>query len=247
MKKKKKATPKKRGILAKVKNSREKTRATKYSSPQYLATTYGLTDLQVLFCHEYMVDLNIRSAGVRAGLSPMTAYEYSGNKNIQSAINYLMQKRVQRTQITADKVLQELAKIGFHDVKHFLDYDENGVVSYKPSDLVDTAPIAEISQIATKHGTSTRLRFHDKLKSLELLGKHLNIFQEDEDAKTPKVTVNVLHTDNPNFTIKLDGREPKAILNPARPHLPTVLIEEAKFTTVDKKNKGKTKKNANKN
>ena len=69
------------------------------------------------FCWEYLVDLNATQAAIRTGYSKRSAYSI-GYENlqklkIQSYINNLMIWRSLRTQVTADRVLEELAKIAF--------------------------------------------------------------------------------------------------------------------------------------
>ena len=69
-----------------------------------------LTDLQKKFIKEYLIDLNITAAALRAGYSEKTAYsigqETFNKPHIQAAIQKEMNKRAERTEITADKVLQ---------------------------------------------------------------------------------------------------------------------------------------------
>ena len=72
---------------------------------------------QKRFCEEYLVDLNATQAAIRAGYSEKTAYsmghENRQKQKIQTYINHLMKWRSLRTQVTADRVLEELAKIAF--------------------------------------------------------------------------------------------------------------------------------------
>lgn len=67
-------------------------------------------DRQEKFCQEYIVDLNQTQAAIRAGYSTKTADVQASrlltNVKIQARIQELMKKREQRTEITADKVLQ---------------------------------------------------------------------------------------------------------------------------------------------
>ena len=69
------------------------------------------------FCWEYLVDLNATQAAIRAGYSKRSAYsigyENLQKHKIQTYINNLMIWRSLRTQVTADRVLEELAKIAF--------------------------------------------------------------------------------------------------------------------------------------
>ena len=72
---------------------------------------------QKRFCEEYIVDLDPTQAAIRAGYSEKTAYSM-GHENlrkgaIQSYIHLSMSVRSLRTKVTADRVLQELAKIAF--------------------------------------------------------------------------------------------------------------------------------------
>jgi len=75
------------------------------------------TPKQKRFCEEYMVDLNATKAAIRAGYSKKTAYSI-GQENLKKNVirRYIhdsMIARSLRTQVTADRVLQELAKIAF--------------------------------------------------------------------------------------------------------------------------------------
>ena len=69
------------------------------------------------FCEEYLVDLNATQAAIRAGYSKRSAYsigfENLTKQKIQRHINNLTVWRSLRTQVTADRVLEELAKIAF--------------------------------------------------------------------------------------------------------------------------------------
>lgn len=76
-----------------------------------------LTAKQERFCREYIIDLNATQAAIRAGYSKKTANRIASENlsklDIQKKIQELQQERAERTEITQDKVLKELAGIGF--------------------------------------------------------------------------------------------------------------------------------------
>ena len=76
-----------------------------------------LTAKQERFCREYIIDLNATQAAIRAGYSKKTANRIASENlsklDIQKKIQELRQERAERTEITQDKVLKELAGIGF--------------------------------------------------------------------------------------------------------------------------------------
>ncbi len=76
-----------------------------------------LTPKQKSFCEQYLVDDNATQAAIRAGYSKKSAYS-TGHDNlknieIQRYISELKEARSLKNQVTADRILQELAKIGF--------------------------------------------------------------------------------------------------------------------------------------
>ena len=80
-----------------------------------------LTPKQRAFVREYLIDLNATQAAIRAGYSEKAARSVAAENltkpNIASAIDAAMKLRAERTDITADRVLKELAKIGFADIR----------------------------------------------------------------------------------------------------------------------------------
>jgi len=103
----------------------------------------GLTARQSRFAAEYLLDLNATQAAVRAGYSSRTAESTGprllGKMHVAEAVRAAMEKREQRTGITQDRVLQELARIAFFDIRTL--YREDGSLK-KPSELDDDAAAA---------------------------------------------------------------------------------------------------------
>lgn len=162
-----------------------------------------LTAKQRAFVREYLVDLNATQAAIRAGYSEDTAYAI-GAENLRkpqlaSAIDAAMKLRSERTQITADMVLKELAKIGFADIRRAVkwqssliteeDNPEGGdtvifktivtnnvqLVSSEEIDDETAAAVSEISQNATG---GLKIKLHDKRAALVDIGKHLGMFTD---------------------------------------------------------------------
>ena len=75
-------------------------------------TTAGLTPKQQKFVQEYLIDLNASRSAVRAGYSQRNADkigpELLGKTRVARAIQEAQQHQSERTQITADLVLQGL-------------------------------------------------------------------------------------------------------------------------------------------
>jgi len=134
-----------------------------------------LTPKQARFCSEYIVDLNGTQAAIRAGYSPNAANEIAAallaKTSIQSSVSELQEDREKRTQITQDKVLSAHATIAFLDVKKA--FDENGVLL--PANKLPPEVSRAVSAIETVDGKLTKLRFADRGKSLEMLGRHLGM------------------------------------------------------------------------
>lgn len=79
----------------------------------------NLTPKQARFCEEYLVDCNGRQAAIRAGYSRKTANQIASQNlaklNIQNRIREMQQEASKRLRISADRVLNEIAKVAFED------------------------------------------------------------------------------------------------------------------------------------
>lgn len=143
-----------------------------------------LTPKQLRFVEEYLVDLNATQAAIRAGYSAKTAGQIGERLlkkvEIQQALSDGMKKREQRTEITQDMVVAELAKIAFSDQRKVMMWGPSGVKLRDSESLAedDAAIVSEVSETITAAGGSLKLKTHDKVKALELLGKHLGMFKD---------------------------------------------------------------------
>lgn len=104
---------------ARSKNAQGKTSASKADFKQERA----LTAQQQLFVDEYIIDLNGTQAAIRAGYAEssarVTASRLLTIDNIQDAIAEARKEQQKRTQITADRVLLEVARLAMYDPRKF--------------------------------------------------------------------------------------------------------------------------------
>lgn len=141
-----------------------------------------LTKKQKMFVEEYMIDLNATQAAIRAGYKPETAYSI-GNENlrkpeVKSRIDVLMAERSKRTGVNADRVVRELAKIAFGNATDVVDFDNATLKDNVSEDDLAMLQSVKVRVIPTQNGKGIEreIKFADKLKALELLGKHLGIY-----------------------------------------------------------------------
>ncbi|HUU16524.1 MAG TPA: terminase small subunit [Sedimentisphaerales bacterium] len=161
-----------------------------------------LTDKQERFCQEYIIDLNATQAAIRAGYSKKTARikgcQLLTKVNIQNKIQKLKAERSDRVQIEADSVVKELAIVAFSNIRDYLTVDEDGDVFLKGFDKIDAEKLAAIESIKTnttsnkggnREYTTTQFKLHSKLNALEQLGRHLGIYEKDnEQSRTIPTT-----------------------------------------------------------
>lgn len=150
-----------------------------------------LTPKQARFVHEYLIDLNATQAAIRAGYKEKAARAVAAENltkpNIQAAIKEAREAQEARTQITADRVLQELAAIAFADASEYQTLEDDNLV------LLDSRQIPAEKRKAIqgykrgKFGPEVILA--DKIKALELIGKHLGMFEKAEDTDAQGVNV----------------------------------------------------------
>lgn len=152
-----------------------------------------LTDKQEQFCIEYLLDLNATQAAIRAGYSKHTAQRI-GSENlskplIKDRIHELRKTLQINTLVTAERVVNELAKIGFSNLKEYLKSD-NAItdISKLPDDV---AAAVESIQTDIRHDSGdsdgytekVKIKLHSKLGALTDLGRHLGIFEKDNSQK----------------------------------------------------------------
>ena len=128
-----------------------------------------LTAKQERFAAEYLVDLNATQAAIRAGYSKKTAYSI-GDENLRkpeiaSAIQAEMDKRSERTDITADYVLQSIVST---------------MERCKQAEAVFNRRGEHVEVETPDGGMALAYTFNAMgvLKGAELLGKHLKLFTD---------------------------------------------------------------------
>lgn len=141
----------------------------------------GLTPKQKRFVEEYLIDLNATAAAWRAGYkNPEIGRQLLAKNNVKKAIEEALAKRSARTEITQDRVLKELARIAFLDPRKVFKWGPGGVTLLPSEGLTEdeAAAVCEVSQTFSDTGGSMKGKLLDKLKALELLGKHLGMFTD---------------------------------------------------------------------
>jgi phage terminase small subunit len=141
----------------------------------------ALSLMQQLFAQEYLVDLNATQAAIRAGYSPATARSQGQrlltNVDIEKFIQNAMDRRSERTGITADRVLQDLAAIGFASIGDYLTVNEYGNPTLNFENLTRDQ-MASIRYIKIESDTNGRrkiqVKMSDKLAALIVMGRHLD-------------------------------------------------------------------------
>ena len=144
-----------------------------------------LTRKQALFVQEYLLDLNATQAAIRAGYSKKSAKEIGHENltkpNIEAAIQAGMNSRAERTEITADRVVEELAIVAFSNAADFFEWGPKGI-KVKDMNTLTTEQrrvVAEVSETVTQFGGTVRVKLADKLKALEMIGRHLGMFTDN--------------------------------------------------------------------
>ena len=83
--------------------------------------------------------------------------------------------------ITPKKVVEELAAIGFASATNFLRVSE-GELTVCDTDTLSKADRAAIASIE-RSSNGIKLKFYDKMKALELLGKYMGMFEGKDDGE----------------------------------------------------------------
>ena len=155
-----------------------------------------LTAKQEMFCLEYLIDLNATQAAIRAGYSEKTAHSI-GNENlikplIQDRISELNTKRLDSVDLDAKYVLKRLVEIDSLDVidildsdgcmKQIIDWPKEWRTSISGLDINEMI-VGDISSVVKK------IKWPDKLKNLELLGRHVDIKAWDGESSSSDVPI----------------------------------------------------------
>lgn len=147
----------------------------------------ALTRKQKAFVEEYLIDLNATQAAIRAGYSAKCANE-QGSQNlaklsIMQAISERMAERSKRTGVNQDRIVQELAKVAFVKMTDIVDRDGEIKESANEDDLSCIESIKyKYSDMDTGSSVEREVKIASKLKALELLGKHLGMWNDKLDV-----------------------------------------------------------------
>lgn len=152
----------------------------------------ALTEKQKRFIEEYLIDLNATQAAIRAGYSPATAKEVGCQNltklNIRTCIDKAIAERSKRTGVNADRIIEELAKIAFLNPTDLIDVNNAALKANVVPE--DTAAIqsVKVKTIPTRNGEGVEreIKVADKIKALELLGKHVGMFRDKVDVTIDK-------------------------------------------------------------
>ena len=147
-----------------------------------------LSPKQQRFADEHLIDLNATQAAIRAGYSPKSA-EQQGNRLLRNAkvrayIDERMAEHSKRTGVNQERIIRELARIAFLDPAQLVDMDTAELLSDTSAD--DRAAISSI-KVKTMSGEETEMiereiRFADKIKALELLGKRFGMWIDKQQV-----------------------------------------------------------------
>lgn len=152
------------------------------------------TPKQQRFIVEYPKDLNATAAAIRAGYSENAARQQGSfllsNPDIYAATMLIVEKSQKKAILSVERLDEELARIGFGDIRKL--YDDSGnllPVNQWPDDVAATvASIEAVEEIEGRGderrvtGTLKKLKVWDKVSALTLIAKRLGAINESKNV-----------------------------------------------------------------
>ena len=145
-----------------------------------------------IFAREYVKDLNGKRAAIAVGYSAKTAdvaaSRLLSNVKVKELLAELTKKHADKLDLSTEKVLSELSSMGFSNMLDYFKITKEGHAYVDLSNLrreqssaIQEVTVDEYVEGKGKHARKvkrTKLKLVDKIRSLELLGKHLKLFTE---------------------------------------------------------------------
>ncbi len=164
-----------------------------------------LTAKQQRFCDEYLIDLNATQAAIRAGYKAnkkntfeVIGYQLLQKTSVLEKIQQEMAKRSKRTGINQDRVIQELARIAFVNASDVIDPEDASVRLDATEDDLACIQSVKVKTMDGEKGSSIEreVKLNDKMKALELLGKHLGMFKDKIELESDmELNINIDYGD----------------------------------------------------
>jgi len=159
-------------------------------------TETRFTPKQAIFIEEYLVDGNGARAAMAAGVpeasAKVTASRWLKSSKVAAVVSQRQAQRAAKLDITAERVLEELAKLAYYDPGRLFDADGK----MKPVHLLDDVTRAAVSQVDVEETETSegkdearvvirsrtkKVKMADKGQNLERLGRHLKLFTDRLD------------------------------------------------------------------
>lgn len=159
----------------------------------------NLTPKQKRFCEEYVIDLNGTQAAIRAGYSDsgagVEATRLLTNANVKVYVQELQADKLNGNKITAQMVIDELGKVAFSDIRELMTVD-NALLDVrqledKAAASISSIEVDEIRSEGMTIGQTKKVKLWDKLRALDMLGKHFGVFEKDNSQKKSEIAINI--------------------------------------------------------
>ncbi len=148
-----------------------------------------LTPRQRRFVEEYLIDLNATRSAKTAGYAESSASvagsELLANPKIATAVTIAQAERSARTAINADRVLREVARLAFFDAGEVFDFNGDSITLKPGKEIPEDARRAIVGVKIRTHkvlgdsrSETLEVRLADKRASLELLMRHMGLFND---------------------------------------------------------------------
>lgn len=160
-----------------------------------------MTEQRKRFVDKYFETLNATQSAIYAGYSELSAKSQASqllcDPEIEAYLSDLRNTLAEKTGITQQRVLQEYAKIAFFDIREAFDVD-GGLIHVKQLDDNSAGAISSIKSSEEWGeddagnkiivGTLKEVKVFDKIRALQDLGKHLGMFEKDNEQSKGNTT-----------------------------------------------------------
>lgn len=143
-----------------------------------------LTERERRFVEAYFTEPNATAAAIKAGYSAKNAKQLAEQTLKRPAVEAAIKRRqkvlASRHVATADRVIEEQAKIAFAKITDAVEWDANGVTPQPSKELPDdvAAAISEVTIVDDGQKSRVTVKMHSKQPALDSLARHFGIYND---------------------------------------------------------------------